>query len=313
MTRLEYLDETKRYPSTVLTVGTFDGVHEGHKQLIRTVVEKANMRGDQSVIVTFDPHPREIINPGSQGIKLLTTLEERRRIMSELGVDLMLVIPFDRDFSLLSSEEFIRDIIYGRIGVNEFVIGYDHQFGRNREGGIETVRQLGRDLGFDVHVVEPQEVAEVTVSSTTVRKALEQEGNVELAREFLGWPYRLSGRVVHGDSRGHELGFPTANLQPDHSRKVIPKNGVYAVDVQLPDLNKEKKWRGMMNIGVRPTFDSDSARIIEVHIIDFDEDIYGAQVELEFLRKIRDERKFDGKQQLIQQLEKDKADCLQVE
>src|SRR6056297_241165 len=170
MARLIELKNIERVPNTVLTVGTFDGVHRGHRALIETVVEKARERNARSVVVTFDPHPREIINPGKSGIQMLTTLKERSELLEDIGVDVLLVIPFDRDFSLLTSEEFVRDVIYKHVGVSEFVIGYDHQFGRDREGTIDTIEKLGKDLGFDSHVVSKQEMGDVTISSTLIRK-----------------------------------------------------------------------------------------------------------------------------------------------
>ena len=301
MAEFVFLEDAERDPNSVITVGTFDGVHAGHRAIIDTVAEKAQKRGARSVLVTFHPHPRDIINPGDAGIKLLTTLQERSEILEELGIDTMIVIPFDRDFSLLSSEEFIRDIIYEKIGVSEFVIGYDHQFGRNREGTIETIERLGEELGFDSYVVSKREVGEKTVSSTAIRNAISKDGNVEEAAEFLQRPYRLNGTVVHGDKRGKEIGFPTANIKPEYSRKIIPKDGVYAVRVRINgDL-----YDGMMNIGTRPTFDG-SVQTLEVHLFNFDEDIYGKEVQVRFYNRIRDEKKFSGKEELITQLKEDK-------
>jgi len=302
MAELVYLQDVKRVPNSVVTVGTFDGVHKGHRVIMNTVIEKAKSRDARSVIVTFDPHPREIINPGSAGIKLLTTLEERCELLEDLGIDEMVVIPFDRDFSLLSSEEFIRDIIYEKIGVSEFVIGYDHHFGKDREGSIETVKKLGKELGFDVEVVKRQDVDEKPVSSTAIRKALSEDGNVELANEFLGRCYILNGTVIHGDKRGKKIGFPTANIKPEHPNKVIPKDGVYAVQVRY----NGDFFGGMMNIGTRPTFEDDQKRTLEVNIFDFDQDIYGKTLQVRFLKRIRDELKFSGVDELIAQLQKDK-------
>ncbi|MFU8813589.1 MAG: adenylyltransferase/cytidyltransferase family protein, partial [Balneolaceae bacterium] len=207
MAKLSWLKNVTRHEQTVLTVGTFDGVHKGHQVLIRSVLEKAKQQSARSVIVTFDPHPRDIINPGATGIRLLSTLEERCEMLADLGVDEMVVIPFDRDFSLLSSETFVKDIIWSKIGVSEFVIGYDHQFGKDREGTIETVQRLGRELNFKAHVVSKQEIDNETVSSTAIRKALEEEGDVQKAASFLGRNYLLHGTVVHGDKRGKKPGF----------------------------------------------------------------------------------------------------------
>lgn len=300
MAELILLEEVERVPRTVLTVGTFDGVHAGHRAILDTVVEEAAKQSARSVLVTFDPHPRDIINPGDAGIKLLTTIQERSEILNELGIDEMVVIPFDRDFSLLSSEEFVRDIIYEKIGVSQFVIGYDHQFGRNREGTIETIERLGKELGFEAYVVSKREIGEQTVSSSAIRKAISEEGDVEKAARFLQRPYRLNGTVIHGEKRGKEIGYPTANIKPEHPKKVIPRDGVYAVRLRVMG-----HWfKGMMNIGTRPTF-HEKKRTLEVNLFDFDEDIYGKEVQVRFFNRLRDEVEFEGVNELIQQLRKD--------
>lgn len=307
MADLVHLNDIDKDTNTVLTVGTFDGVHEGHKALVQTVVDKAAERGARSLVVTFDPHPRDIINPGKDGIKLLTTLEERAEIMQELGVDILLVIPFDRDFSLLSSEEFVRKIIHEKVGVSEFVIGYDHHFGKDREGTIETIEKLGKELGFDAYVVSKREMGDTTISSTVIRNTLSEEGDVKQAAELLGRSYMLNGMVAHGAERGREIGFPTANIQPSQKNKVIPANGVYAVKVRV----NENWYGGMMNIGVRPTFDGLS-KTLEVNIFDFGEEIYGKKLQVRFIDRIRDEQKFNGPEALIEQLNKDKATTLSI-
>jgi len=307
MARLIELKNIERVPNTVLTVGTFDGVHRGHRALIEKVVEKARKRNARSVVVTFDPHPREIINPGKSGIQMLTTLKERSELLEDIGVDVLLVIPFDRDFSLLTSEEFVRDVIYKHVGVSEFVIGYDHQFGRDREGTIDTIEKLGKDLGFDSHVVSKQEMGDVTISSTLIRKTLSEEGDVKQAAEYLNRRYLLNGIVTHGDQRGKPIGFPTANLKPEHENKVIPKNGVYAVRVRV-----DGTWYGgMMNIGIRPTFEGQE-RTLEVHIFEFDEDIYGQTIQVRFVDRIREEMKFEGIEDLKKQLLQDKKETLNL-
>jgi riboflavin kinase/FMN adenylyltransferase len=307
MAKLVCLKDIERQPNSVITVGTFDGVHAGHRVLMDTVQHKAEDQNARSVIITFDPHPREIINPGDAGIKLLTTLQERREILEELGIDVLLVIPFDRDFSLLTAEEFVRDIIYQRVGVSEFVIGYDHHFGRDREGTIETVERLGDTLGFSAHVVSKQEIGEHTVSSTAIRKAIHEEGNMQKATEMLQRPYRLSGTVVHGDKRGKEIGYPTANIKPLDTRKIIPKKGVYAVQVRLED----QQFNGMMNIGQRPTFEGEG-QTLEVNLFDFDSTIYGKTLQVLFIERIRDEQKFGGVDELVSQLEQDKEHSLKI-
>lgn len=310
MANLVYLSEISYSEQTVLTVGTFDGVHEGHKSIIKTLVNRAKKSNCRSVVVTFDPHPREIINTGTDKIKLLTTLSERAEILSKLGVDEMVVIPFTRDFSLLTSSEFVIDILYKKIGLHEFVIGYDHQFGRNREGTNELLHSLGRQYGFSVHVVEAHEIEDVTISSTLVRKELENNGNITLAHKYLGQPYSLSGTVIHGDKRGRLIGFPTANLQILDTRKVIPKNGVYAVNVILE--GDKNIYRGMMNIGYRPTFTDQNRISKEVHILGFDQDIYGKVLRVDFLKRIRDEKQFSGIDALRTQLQEDRLLCLSL-
>lgn len=307
MAEIIFLNNVKRDLKTVLTVGTFDGVHAGHKVLIKRVIELAKQENARSVIVTFDPHPRDIINPGQAGIKLLSSLDERSELLSDLGVDEMVVIPFDRDFSLLTSEEFVRDIIWEKIGVSSFVIGYDHQFGRNREGTIETVQKIGRELGFKTHVVSKQEVGDKTVSSTAIRHAIHDDGDMELAASLLEKHYILNGTVIHGDKRGKQIGFPTANINPQNEKKVIPKKGVYAVWVRYED----SYYKGMMNIGDRPTFEGDSTTL-EVHILDFDSDIYGKDVQLQFVQRIRDEQQFSGIEELKNQLQNDEKNVRAV-
>jgi riboflavin kinase / FMN adenylyltransferase len=300
MAEIVYLKDVKRDLNTVLTVGTFDGVHAGHKVLINSVLRIAEEKNARSMIVTFDPHPREIINPGKAGIKLLSSLRERSEMLADLGIDEMVVIPFDRDFSLLTSEEFVKNIIWKKIGVSHFVIGYDHQFGRNREGTIETVQKLGAKLGFESLVVSKQEVEDKTVSSTAIRNAILKEGDMETAASLLERYYLLNGTVVHGDKRGKELGYPTANIQPDNVKKIIPKKGVYAVWVRVDGTF----YQGMMNIGNRPTFEGTESRL-EVHLFDFNQDIYGKDVQVRFLKRLREEKPFSGIDQLVEQLGRD--------
>ncbi len=298
-----FLEDVERDENTVLTVGTFDGVHEGHKVLIKSVLDIADKYNARSTIVTFDPHPRNIINPGSAGIKLLSTLPERCELLADLGIDQMVVIPFDRDFSLLSSEEFVRDIIWKKIGVKAFVIGYDHQFGKDREGSIETVQELGEKLGFEARIISRQEVENKTVSSTSIRNALQDKGDVKQAAKFLGRYYILNGTVVHGDKRGRKIGYPTANIQIDMSKKVIPKKGVYAVWLRVDG----EYHPGMMNIGKRPTFEGEDLTM-EVNIFSFNEDIYGKEVQIQFVDRIRDEQPFEGVEQLKKQLARDRKE-----
>lgn len=289
--------------NTVLTVGSFDGVHIGHAELISAVATKAKEIKGRSVIITFDPHPREIINPGNEQIFYLSTLDERTRALGDYGIDELVVIPFNRDFSLLSSSEFIA-LIKEKIGIAHYVIGYDHQFGKDREGGIQTILKLSKSLGFSCEIIEEKQVAQSHVSSSVIRKLLLNEGDVTQAALFLNRPYNLTGTVVHGEKRGRTIGFPTANIQLLNPKKLVPKSGVYIVDVYLNDTIKR---RAMMNIGVKPTFGGKRQSSLEVHIFDFDKKIYGYSLEIAFLSRIREEKTFTSKEALIEQLNQDKS------
>jgi len=301
------LDKVVHDSNSVVTVGTFDGVHAGHRSLIQKLVIRANELHCRSVVVTFDPHPREILQPGNQGIGLLTSLEERAELLGELGVDIMVVIPFNRDFSLMSSETFLKDIIFEKIGLKSFIIGYDHHFGKDREGDKSTVEELGKRLGFNVEVVEAREINQVIVSSSLARRSLINDGDIHTVKECLGRSYQLNGIVVFGDGRGRTIGYPTANVRIINPRKIIPKNGVYAVWVDVD----EHRYAGMMNIGVRPTFGLQEERSLEVHIIDFDQDIYGKRIRIHFESRLRDEMKFDSVEALKSQLDRDRMLAIQ--
>lgn len=305
MSKPVFINQYQRNPANVLTVGTFDGVHLGHQALIRNVVNRAKLKEAPAVVITFDPHPREVINPSSDGIRLLTTLSERASIMQEYGIDEMIVIPFTRDFSILSSEQFIREYVHDRIGVNEFVIGYDHHFGKDRQGSINTLRKLSSQLGFTVHVEKAHEVRHITVSSSVIRKLLEADGDVSAAAEMLGRHYEVNGTIVKGDQRGRTIGFPTANLEPDSSRKVMPANGVYYVEVTL----ENQRLQGMMNIGYRPTFSGEQRLVPEVHLFDFNSMVYGSRMRIHFIRRIRGEYKFESVEALVEQLVRDREQC----
>ena len=307
MAKLIPLKDVQRLKNSVVTVGTFDGVHEGHRALMHTLVQQAKKRKARSVVVTFDPHPRSIIHSKSNGIQLLTSLHERAEILETTGVDELIVIPFTRDFSLLSSEQFVKDIIYHKIGISEFVIGYDHHFGKNRSGAVETLHKLSETLTFSVTVVSKKEMGETTVSSTVIRKEIIEHGDTIKAAELLGRSYMLNALVIHGDERGRTIGYPTANLQPEHPDKALPKNGIYAVKVRV-----DNTWyNGMMNIGFRPTFDGQT-KSLEVNIFNFEQMIYGKMLQIHFFDRIRDEQKFEGLDELKAQLNKDKQTALNI-
>lgn len=301
MIRENGLEAIRHNPRSCLTVGTFDGVHRGHQVLLRYVQERAQACQGPSTVVTFDPHPREVVR--EEAVPLLTTVDERAEVCATLGIDRFIVLPFTKAFAQMTAEAFVEDLLVRRIGLQEIVIGFDHGFGRGREGDRALLETLGQRHGFAVDVIPAERVADHVVSSSEVRQLLVEAGDLPLATQMLGRPYTLHGLVVEGDRQGRLLGYPTANLSLLHPRKVIPKNGVYAVRVRLPG---GVQHDGMMNIGVRPTFEGRILRV-EVHLFDFSGDLYGQQLRVEFVARLREERKFDGIDALRRQLSEDEA------
>lgn len=309
MRRLHGLDQVRKDMASVLTVGTFDGVHLGHQAILRYLLERAGALGGTSTVLSFHPHPREIVEGAP--LSLLTTIEERADIMEEIGLDQLVVLPFTKEFSRLSAEAFVEDILVRGIGLREIVIGYDHAFGRDRRGNADLLRTLGKKHGFTVDIVPARIIQEQAVSSRKTRRVLEEDGGVEAAADMLGRPYCLTGRVVRGEGRGREMGFPTANIAVEHPRKVIPADGVYAVRVCRLSRDQDASpgnpsLPGMMNIGIRPTFGGEQ-RMIEVHLFDIEEDIYGELLRVEFVSRTRDERRFASKKELMRQLSQDQV------
>lgn len=299
------LDELRRDLQSVITVGTFDGVHLAHREIVREVVSRARSRKGRSVVITFDPHPKEIVTSSRGPVRLLSTLEERIRLFEAMNVDLLFVIRFTLAFSRLTSKEFYQQYAVDGVGVSEVVVGYDHMFGRDRQAGIEELVRMGQLFAFSVYAVPPYSVDGLVVSSTRIRKAL-ADGNIDHANRLLGYPYTLSGVVVRGDGRGKTIGYPTANLAPSSDRKIIPGRGVYLVGVRL----RGRTYHGMLNIGLRPTVTDGTEQTMEVHIFEFDGEIYAEEVTIAFLKKLREEQKFASAQQLIEQLHKDKEESM---
>lgn len=295
------VDTFEPIPYAVVTSGTFDGVHLGHQKILTRLIEIAQGHNGQSVVLTFWPHPRTVVSNDSQNLRLLSSLDEKIALLEQAGIDHLVVIPFTRSFSELTSEEFIRNILIDKIGTKKLVIGYDHRFGRNREGSFEYIRQHAGEYGFEVEEIPRQDVEAVGVSSSKIRAAL-SEGNVQIANKFLGRTYSLTGTIVKGRQLGRTIGFPTANVQVDDPNKLIPSNGVYAVNV----LHKDKTYGGMLNIGVRPTVDG-LHQTIEVYIFDFSADIYGEHLTVYFREFLRPERKFSGLPELVEQLKRDEV------
>ena len=297
------VQEIGHQSNSVVTVGTFDGVHIGHQAIIREVVRRAQVRGGRSVVITFDPHPRTVIGKGD--FRLLTTIGERLERIDKLGVDAALVLEFTYAFSRLTPREFFEDYLVKGVGVREAVIGSDHMFGRDREAGREELNSMGREFGFSTQVVEPVAIAGEVASSSRIRELL-LRGDVESVEQILGRPYDLEGTVVHGDGRGMLIGFPTAYIGIRHDRKLLPIDGVYFVGIQIA----ERQLYGMLNIGVRPTFPSASGRVVEVHIFDVHEDLYDRNIRVSLFRYLRSEKKFASQVALIEQLQADRNACL---
>ncbi|MCV9388752.1 bifunctional riboflavin kinase/FAD synthetase [Reichenbachiella ulvae] len=306
MILLDGINQIHHIPNAIVTSGTFDGVHIGHQKILKKIVNNAKKFGGKSAVLTFWPHPRFVLFPDDNKLKLLTSFEEKAEILKEVGIDYLIKVEFTKEFSQMSSESFIQDVLVDRIGTKKLIIGYDHKFGKNREGSFEYLKENSSRFHFEVEEIPRQDIDDVGVSSTKIRMALE-EGQVDLAHEYMGRPYSVGGTVVAGKKIGTQLGFPTANIQLNHSYKVVPKDGVYAVKV---DVNG-KQWDAMLNIGLRPTVDGLS-RVMEAHIFDFDQDIYDQSLVVNFVKRLRDEQKFDSLDELKGQLEIDKTNSLAV-
>lgn len=285
----------------VVTIGTFDGVHLGHQKILQKINKEAEKVGGESVLFTFHPHPRIVLNPENHNLKLLQTQEEKIEKLARIGLQNLIIYPFTTEFSNLTALEFVRDILVKKIKVKTLVIGYDHQFGKNREGGIEFLQSVSEEYGFSIIEIPVQEINDVDVSSTKIRNAL-LEGNIALANSFLTDSFEITGKVIEGEALGRKLGFPTANLDLETELKLIPRNGVYAVEVYLKD---GRQKQGIMNIGSRPTIHVNGQLSLEVYLLDFNEDLYGQTLRVQFLENIRKERTFANTDELIEQIKKD--------
>ena len=286
----------------ILTQGTFDGVHFGHQKILRQVVDEALQIGGVSVLLTFYPHPRLVLYPDDNELKLLSTIEEKVDLVSALGIDYLIIMPFTQELSRLRADEFVRDILVEKLHLTKLIIGYDHRFGRNREGGMQEMVLFSETYGFELEEIPAQDISESIVSSTKIRQAL-LNGEVHQAGKYLGTAYVLRGKVEEGMQRGTTIGYPTANIRVNSSYKLIPKNGVYAVWVYID----EKKFEGMLNIGYNPTFD-DKKWSVEVHLFDFNQNVYHKEITVAFVSRTRDEQKFDDLQSLINQLKEDEKE-----
>tara|TARA_R110002020_G_scaffold131598_1_gene294172 strand:+ start:692 stop:1630 length:939 start_codon:yes stop_codon:yes gene_type:complete len=286
--------------STVVTIGTFDGVHMGHRKIIDRLVASAQSNDYESVVLTFFPHPRMVVQKDT-GIKLINTIKERTRLLEKTGLDHLIVHPFTKEFSRLTAESFVKDILVDQLKAKKVIIGYDHHFGRNRNADITDLRRFGKQFGFDVEEISKQDIDDVAISSTKIRRALE-EGNIIKANEFLGYPFMLTGIVSRGKGLGRKLNYPTANLHLKEDYKLIPAKGVYVVQAEIDGQN----FHGMMNIGTNPTVGG-SELTIETYFFDLDKDLYDRTLQIDLLTRIRKEMKFNTVEELIEAMKADEV------
>ncbi len=324
------IQEFKPLQNAVVTIGTFDGVHLGHRKIISRLQEVARQTGGETVILTFFPHPRMILHPEDQNLKLITTIAEKADLLADLGIDHLIITPFSRDFSNLSAEEYIREILVNKIGTKKIVIGYDHRFGKDRSGGLAELQQFSSVYNYEIEEIPEQDINEVAVSSSRIRKSI-LNGETNLANQFLGYAFFITGKVIRGDQIGRTLGYPTANLFIEESYKLIPADGIYAVEIRVMSeergVENQKDdslfsapasplpapqtslLKGMAYIGHRPTING-MTRNIEVNIFDFNQDIYNQTLKMSFHSFIRHDIKFAGLKELTEQLGRDKESVL---
>lgn len=303
MSKVKNIETYKSIEPTVVTIGTFDGVHIGHQKIIKRLINTGKSQGLKSVILTFFPHPRMVLQKDSN-IKLINTIDERSAILDSVGLDLLIIKKFNKAFSRLSAEDFVKQVLVDKLHVKKVIIGYDHRFGRNRNADINDLKIYGETYGFDVEEISVEDIDDVAVSSTKIRKAL-NEGDINKANSFLGYGFMLSGIVVKGKGLGKQLQYPTANIFIEESYKLIPKRGSYIVSSRIDN----ETIFGMMNIGINPTVDG-KKETIEVHFFDFNKDIYNQKIQINLLERIRDEQKFDSVDALKSQLQKDEETTL---
>ena len=297
------IPDFKSEKKTILTLGTFDGVHMGHQKIIQKLIQNASDYNCESLILTFFPHPRMVLQEGSD-IKLLNTIDEKSALLEKMGLDNLIIHPFDKDFSRLTAEEFVKTILVEALNIQKIIIGYDHRFGRNRSANIDDLILYGKQYNFEVEQISAQEIDDVSISSTKIRNAI-LNGNMALANDYLGYNYIINGTVIKGKQLGRTIGFPTANLKIEEDYKLIPKNGVYVVKSTI---NQETVF-GLMNIGTNPTVNGEDLSI-EIHFVNFDADLYNSKIEISIIERIRDEQKFDSIELLKLQIQKDKETAI---
>ena len=288
--------------ASIVTIGTFDGVHLGHQQILKQLIDTSRKSKLKSVLLTFFPHPRMVLQPDVP-MHLIQTIEERERALAKTGLDYLVIHPFSAEFSRLSADDYVKRVLVQQLNVQKVVVGYDHRFGRNRTASLEDMYHYADIYDFEVIEIDAKKIESTAVSSTKIRKAID-EGNIELANTYLGQPFTLEGMIVHGDKRGRELSYPTANMDLQNPHKIVPKQGVYLVKSNLSN----RVVYGMMNIGTKPTFDT-SMPSTEVHFFDWDGDLYGQAVHVELLKWVREERKFSSVEELQTQIQADEQYC----
>ncbi len=301
------ISEITTLQNAIVTIGTFDGVHLGHQKIIKRLLEIKEQQGGETVLFTFAPHPRKVLFPNQTDLRLITTTDEKCELLKHFGIDHVLVYPFTKAFSQMQANDYVTEIIAKGLHTKKLVIGYDHRFGSDREGNIDTLKALSVANHFTVEEIPVQEINMLNVSSSRIRKAIE-DGDIDTANAYLGYHFFISGEVVKGKQLGRTIGYPTANIAVDDEDKLIPKIGVYAVNVLIDEV----KHKGMLNIGTNPTTDFDNKVKIEVNIFDFDKELYGQKIKVEFIKHIRDEQKFANLDELKQQLANDKIACTYV-
>ena len=299
---IEDYDEDKR---SVVTIGTFDGIHLGHQKILSRLIKSSKDKDLNSVVLTFFPHPRIILNKYNE-VKMIDTLDEKIIHLNEIGIDSLIIHPFDKNFSLLSANQFIKDSLVDKLKIKHIIIGYDHRFGKGREASVTDLKNYADDYDFTVEEIKAQEIEKITVSSTKIRNSINQ-GDIKTTEKYLGRSFNLTGKIVKGDGLGKKINYPTANIFIEETYKIIPKDGVYLVETIIED----KLFNGMMNIGHRPTIGTKN-KSIEVHLFNFNEDIYGQVISIKMISKIRDEKKFSSIQALKEQLVKDENYCLKL-
>ena len=302
MTSFSNIDEFNSTDYTILTIGTFDGVHLGHQKVLERLTKEAKNNNLKSTVLTFFPHPRTVLNP-NKPLKLINSVNERTDLLSKSKIDNLIIHPFDKSFSELDPEKYVLEILVKKLKAKIILIGYDHKFGKNRTADINDLKMYGEKYGFKVIEIKAEEISNIAISSTKIRKAI-SEGDISTAKEYLGYDVSLSGKIVHGRSIGRTIGFPTANVEVSEGYKLLPKNGVYLIQ----SIINKKQVFGMMNIGVKPTL-IESSKTIEINFFDFEGDLYDKNIRVDIKQFIRDEIKFDSLELLKSQIQKDKINC----